>query len=164
MHMYKQLDKCMKLTWLSFSVKSDIVFFLKWIEMLKKSKGQLILKGLFCAFNSSKKTNNLRYHSTVWSNYFVRFWKNSGYQQVLSKLTDLQSSQCLHQRTQASLRVYSRLVLEWGRREGLRTMQKCSGILRRTQNLKKKIQSYSTLYVTPKLGDFFKFQQPSQNY
>ena len=59
------------------------------------AKGQLISKGIFGVFNSSKneqKQVNLRYHSTVgWFILFV-FQKNSGYQQVLSKLTDLYSN------------------------------------------------------------------------
>ena len=55
-------------------------------------KGLLISKGLFGVSILPKKERkqvNLRYDSTVgWIFSFV-FWENSGYQQVLSKLTDL---------------------------------------------------------------------------
>ena len=68
------------------------------ITNLGCSKGQLISKGLFGVFNSSKKQQQMKTSrpqiwgiilSTVgWIFSFI-FWKNSGYQQVLSKLTDL---------------------------------------------------------------------------
>ena len=38
---------------------------------------------------NERKLVHLRYHSTVGRFFSIVFWKNSGYQQVLSKLTDL---------------------------------------------------------------------------
>ena len=69
-------------------------FKFKWYlgNECPKHKGHLISKGNFVVFNSSKKRTKTR--RPVVSKHcrpiflFV-FWKNSGYQQVLLKLTDL---------------------------------------------------------------------------
>ena len=61
-------------------------------KSLKKILTLLISKGFFVVFNSSKnkrKQVDLRYHSTVGRIFSFVFWKNSGYQHVISKLTDL---------------------------------------------------------------------------
>ena len=49
-------------------------FQLYSLEYFHITKGQLFSKGLYGTLNSSKKFD-LRYHSTVRSNFFV-FWKN----------------------------------------------------------------------------------------
>ena len=38
---------------------------------------------------NEQKQVELRYHSTVGRNFLFVFWKNSGYQQVVLKLSDL---------------------------------------------------------------------------
>ena len=55
------------------------------------AKGQLISKGLFGFYNSSKKRTKTSQPELgiIVLIFFVCFWNNSGYQQVLSKLIDL---------------------------------------------------------------------------
>ena len=65
--------------------------FLDETWFLSYAKGQLTSKGLGILNSSKKRTKKvaLKYHITVGWISVVNFWKNSGYQQVLSKLTDL---------------------------------------------------------------------------
>ena len=69
--------------------------FCKKFTLRKRTKGQLILRGIFSVFNCSKKrtkTSRLEVSQYCRSNFLFIIQKNSDYQQVLSKLTDLQVS------------------------------------------------------------------------
>ena len=86
----KVVFEILTLHWGDFGFTTSFHEMLLCALLLTRSKGQLISKDFFwCLPKNKQKQVDLRYHSTVGLFFSFIFWKNSGYQQVLPKLTDL---------------------------------------------------------------------------